>query len=195
MKKSQRKPNDFNSEIDAALATDDPIPRERFLEWIHAAGNLLVLAKLYRVTETDYYRIQTDLGREETCALILRYLLECLRQNVQDNGEIQNRFETANSLHHWFCHIAKRNDSSAILDQAVLSITNLYLVSGEEIQKSIETGFLEHVLETASLRPYFASWASDERLTGAWGRALDWGKARPDFMSGLLEEFRKRRRE
>ena len=30
---------------------------------------------------------------------------------------------------------------------------NLYLESGEEVRVAIETGFLEHVLETAALRP------------------------------------------
>ncbi len=182
--------SDLNSEIDAALVDDNPIPRERFLVWIDAATSLPSLSKLYRLTEVDYYRIQPDLGQEVTCALILRYLLQCIRENVQDDDAIQSRFEAAGSLHQWFCHLVKRDDSSVILNGVVHSITELFLVSDEKIQNAIETGFLEHVLETAALRPYFEYWATDERLSAAWDRALEWGKAHPDFTLGLLEQLR-----
>jgi hypothetical protein len=46
---------------------------------------------------------------------------------------------------------------------AAESIKKLYLESGEDVRATIETGFLEHALETASLRPYFAEWGSDPR--------------------------------
>ena len=160
--------SDFGSEIDAALLDDNPIPRERFLVWIDAATNLLSLSKLYRLTEVGYYRIQPDLGQEVTCSLILRYLLQCIRENVQDDDEIQSRFEATGSLHQWFCHLAKRDDSSVILKEVVHSITELFLVSDEKIQNAVEAGFLEHVLETAALRPYFEYWGGDARASNGF---------------------------
>src|SRR5438309_8995920 len=93
---------DSNRDLDAALVGNEPIPRERVLLWIEAASDLPTLSKLYRLTGESYYRIQPDLGKDTTCALIQRYLLECIRQNVPNNEEIEGRWEAAQSLHAWF---------------------------------------------------------------------------------------------
>jgi len=69
--------------------------------------------------------------------------------------------------------------------------TELFLTAGEDVRGAIETGFLEHVLETAALRPYFDHWSSDTRLKEAWERAMEWGKAHPDYTWGLLKQLRK----
>ena len=71
----------------------------------------------------------------------------------------------------------------------------LYLESGDEVRDAIETGFLEHALETAALRPYFEHWASDPHLNLAWNRALEWGKAHPDYMSGLFRRLERNDKE
>jgi len=182
---------DFGSEIDAALVEKDPIPRERVLLWIEAAADLRTLSKLYRLTDEGYYRIQPDLGKEVTCGLIQRYLLECIRENIVDDDEIQERYETAGSLCLWFHHLLEMQDTSAILATAAHAVTELFLTSGEDIREAIETGFLEHVLETAGLRPYFESWSSDPLLKVAWEHAMEWGKAHPDYTWRLLQRLRK----
>jgi hypothetical protein len=182
--------NDFDTEITAELLTDTPIPREKVVRWIDAATDLLTLAKLYRLTDEGYYRIQPDLGRDASCALIQRYLLRCIQEGVSDNDEIQDRFEAAQSLHVWFCHLLERKDTSAVLRAAADAITELFLASGEDVRTAIETGFLEHVLETAALRPYFDHWSRNSNLKEAWGRALVWGKAHPDYTWGLLQQLR-----
>lgn len=181
----------FSPDLDAALMSDDPLPREKLLLWIGAAADLPTLAKLYRLTNEGYYRIQPDLGVEATCALIQRYLLECIRQNVTTNDEIQDRWEAAQSLHAWFCHLLGMQDTSAVLKSAAQAVTELFLASGEEVRTAIEQGFLEHALEMAALRPYFEHWSSDDRLRAAWDRALEWGKAHPDYTWGLLQQLRK----
>jgi hypothetical protein len=179
---------DFGSEIDEALRSEEKIPRDQVVRWIDSAGDLSTLAKLYRMTGEFYHRIDPDLGKETTCALIQRYLLECIRQGVQDeNEEIEDRWEAAQSLHVWFRHILEMGDSTAILTRATQAVTNLFLTSGDDIRNAIEQGFLEHALETADLRPYFEYWSKDERLQDAWERALNWGKAHPDYMWGLFQ--------
>lgn len=183
--------NDFSADIDAALLGDAPIPRERVLAWIEAAKDLSNLAKLYRLTNQGYYRIQPDLGRDASCALIQRYLLQCIREGVSGNDEIQERYEAAQSLHVWFCHLLEIKDASAVLTAAVGAVTELFLASGEDVRTAIQTGFLEHVLETAALRPYFEHWSRDSNLREAWERALEWGKAHPDYTWGLLQQLRR----
>src|SRR5580700_5187787 len=127
---------DFTRDIGAALAADGTIPREDVLRWMEAAADLATLSKLYRLTDAGYYRIQPDLGPEPTCALIRRYLVECIRQNVEDDDEIESRFEACYTLHIWLRHLVERGDSSEIISEAARAITQLYLVSAEDTRYS-----------------------------------------------------------
>ena len=183
---------DLASEINAALASDDIIPRDKVLLWIDAAADLPTLAKLYRLTDEAYYRIQPDLGKEVTCAVIQRYLLECVRQDVTGDEKIESRFDAAQSLHLWFCHLLEMEDMSTILTGAAREVTELFLRGDEAVRYTIETAFLEHVLETAALRPYFEHWASDARLKETWERAIEWGNAHPDYTRELFGRLRDR---
>ena len=186
------------SEIERALANDGPIPREHVLSWIESAADLSTLSKLYRLTGEGYYRIQPELGAEVTCALIQRYLLQCMRENVQTHDEeeneedhIESRFEAAQLLHAWFLQIFQMKKHDQILKEAARAITDLYVTGDEAIRNCVETGFLEHVLETEGLRPYFEHWSRDERLQDSWKHALAWGKAHPDMMARMFEDLRK----
>ena len=123
--------------------------------------------------------------------MIQRYLLDCIRLGVSDEA-IYGRWEASESLHVWFRHLVDtKEDSSVFLQRAARAVTDLFLTSGEEVRDAIETGFLEHALETAALRPYFEHWSTDIRLRESWDRALKWGKAHPDFTWGLLHQLRK----
>jgi hypothetical protein len=53
----------ITSDIEAAFLTENSIPREKVLHWIHAAEDLRALSKLYRLTGEGYSRIQPDLGK------------------------------------------------------------------------------------------------------------------------------------
>jgi hypothetical protein len=182
---------DFDADIDAALASEAQIPRQLVVSWIENASNLRTLSKLYRLTDVGYYRIQPELGGEVTCALIQRYLLQCIRENVEDDGEIESRFEAAMSFQGWFLRLLELK-RDAVLRQAADAITDLYL-SDESIQYTIETAFLEHALETNGLRPYFEHWSRDERLRDGWHRAMEWAKDHPDYMANMYQRLRDRK--
>jgi hypothetical protein len=183
---------DYGPEIDAALSTQDSIPRDKVLLWIESAGDLPTLAKLYRLTGEGYYRIQPELGKKAACRAVQRYLLECIRQDVTDKKEeIESRWEAAATLHFWLRHLLEKGDSSDVITGAAKAITDLFLTN-EEARDAIETGFLEHALETSALRPYFEYWSRDERLREAWERALEWGKAHPDYMWDLFVNHKHR---
>jgi hypothetical protein len=83
-------------------------------------------------------------------------------------------------------HLVAMEGTSSVLSSAANAVKNLYLESGQEVRDAIETGFLEHALESKALRPYFEDWASDARLQAPWNRALAWGEAHPDYMAGLF---------
>ncbi len=183
---------DLDRDIDAAIATADPIPRERVLAWIDAATDLSTLAKLYRLTGEAYYRIQPDLGKDMTCKLIQQYLLECIRRDIKDDEQIQDRWAAARTLHAWFCHLGEAKDTTGVLTNASQAITELFLTSGPEIRTAIEQGFLEHALEMESLRPYFEHWSSDGQLREAWARAMEWGRAHPNYTWQLLQDLQRK---
>jgi hypothetical protein len=149
-----------DTDIDAALSSDSPIPGEQVVSWIDAAADcdLRTLSKLYRLTGEGYHRIQPELGIGSTCGLIQRYLLGCVRDGVTDNDEIQERYEAAESLHVWFRHLAEMDGTSKVLTAAADGLKKLYLESGDDVRTAIETGLLEHAMETAALRPYFEKW-------------------------------------
>ncbi len=183
--------SDSSREIDAALAGDKTIPRATVLEWIESARDLRTLSRLYRLTDQGYDRIQPELGKEVTCALIERYLLESIRHDVEDDEEIESRFDACMSLLSWLLHLLETPGTGDIIAGAARAITDLYLEK-EEARYTIETAFLEHALETVALRPYFEHWSRDERLERAWKLCLEWGEAHPDRMRTTFRELRQR---
>ena len=108
--------------------------------------------------------------------------LECMRRDLRDDDSIESRYEAAATLHGWLRQLLDAADCDAVIRTTANSITDLFLLSGEDIRDAIETGFLEHALESVGLRPYFEHWAEDPRLREAWERALEWGKAHPTFL-------------
>jgi hypothetical protein len=187
---------DFAAEIEAAVVSEGPIARAKVVEWIDSASDLPTLAKLYRLTDESYARIKPDLGSDSTCGLIQRYLLECIRQDATGTDEIQDRWEATRTLHAWFCHLATMDeDNSAILRRASDAITELFLTGSEDVRNAVEQGFLEHALEMEALRAYFEHWSADPVLREAWERALEWGKAHPNFTWGLLQQLKRMQEE
>ena len=131
----------FGSEIDKALSTMEPIPREKVILWIESAADLATLSKLYSLTYEAYHRIQPELGREATCGLIQNYLLECIRQNVTGSDEIEGRWEAAGTLHQWFCHLIEMEDTHSVVESAAQSVRNFFLHSEDDVRLAIEQGF------------------------------------------------------
>jgi hypothetical protein len=181
--------NELSQSIEDALQSEGPIPRELVRRWMQDATTVEVDALLYKLTGEAWNRIEPPLERGETCALIERYLLGCIRENPQ-GGVALSRYGAAGELEAWFDHLASIDDTAEILRGVVASVTTLFLTGDDHIRGAIETGFLEHVLEQATLRPLFSHWTHDERLQDAWQHALAWGQAHPNFMKSLRARLR-----
>jgi hypothetical protein len=177
--------SDLATVVRDALAGREALAREVVAEWCKNAKDVESLALLYRLTYEAHSRIQPPLGQEETCRLIRRYLLECLRLDPQAEG-VLGRYEAAQVLLSWFWHLSAMPDTSSTLQEVASAITELYLGGDETVREAIETGFLEHALEEEEYRPLFASWAVHDQLRDAWHSALAWGQAHPGFTRKLL---------
>jgi len=174
------------SEIRQFLASDQQIPRATVQSWIASASDLQDLCLLYQLTDECYNRISPELGGQATCDVICRYLIECIRFDPDDQ-ELLSRYDAASEMLAWFYHLLRHpDDCSDILSLSARAITQLFLDGDEAVRTCIETAFLEHVLERAQLRRFFADWAGDPRLRAAHMRALAWADAHPDFMSNMF---------
>jgi hypothetical protein len=162
--------------LQAALQSENPIEREQVRAWIREAHDVETLARLYQLTDKGWHRIEPRLEKDETCQLICRYLLMCIREDPQ-GGIALTRYDAAGELEGWIDHLSNTQDTDKILQEIAAAVTELFLSSDDAVRGAIETGFLEHVLEQSKLRPLFAHWAGDERLKGTWRRA--WTGERP----------------
>jgi hypothetical protein len=75
--------DELRESIQTALGSEVPVPRQLVREWIQRADSVEVDALLYKLTGEAWNRIQPQLDSEETCALIRRYLLRCIRENPE----------------------------------------------------------------------------------------------------------------
>lgn len=175
-------------EIDSALSSREPIAKDRVLSWLEPVHDLPGMAMLYRLTGEHYYRIQPELGKAASCTAVRNYLLECIRQDLQ-NGEFQSRWEASQTLHLWLRQLLEMKDSSDEIEKTAHAITDLFLQSGEEIRAAIEQGFLEHALESTGLRSYFDDWSKNEHLREAWLAATAWADDHLDWSWNLHQEF------
>jgi hypothetical protein len=176
--------DELKESITTALGSEGRIPRQLVRKWIHDACSVEIEALLYKLTGEAWSRIEPNLEQEETCALIQRYLLRCIRENPSE-GAALNRYDAAGELERWFDHLAGIEDTGDILQGVAAGVAALFLNGDDLIRGAIETGFLEHVLEQPALRHLFSDWAYDERLQAAWRRALAWGEAHPSLMKSL----------
>jgi hypothetical protein len=180
---------DLAAVIQAAIESEGSIDREQVRNWICDAIDLKTVGHLYRLSNRAWNRIEPNLERDETCHLICRYFLLCIRENPKD-GTGHQRYDAAGELESWFDHLSNTEGTKGNLREVATAVTTLYLESDTDVRLAIETGFLEHVLEQAKLRPHFSHWAEDERLRDGWQQALAWGEAHPDYMKGIREQLR-----
>lgn len=113
---------DVKRAISEALTSDSRLTREMVREWLRGANDLETLALLYRLTDEAWHRIDPHVELEETCSLIQTYLLQCIREDPQDDWAL-TRYEAAWQLEAWFDHIASLPaDTRAILRDAEAAI-------------------------------------------------------------------------
>jgi|SRR5690348_7336283 hypothetical protein len=174
--------------IRAAADSNGPISREQVRKWIRDARDVQTLALLYSLTDKAWHRIDPVLETDETCHLICRYFLDCIRENPQ-GGIALGRYDAARELEGWIDHLSNMEGTEEILGGVTAAVTELFLSADDDVRRAIETGFLEHVFEQSKLRPLFEHWAGDERLKDAWQRALEWGEAHPDAVKGFRERL------
>ncbi len=137
---------------------------------------------VYDVLGPGWELIKPEPDMDETCAFMTRYLLRCIRENVQDDdGDVPSGYEAAYDLAACLKHWAgKLPQTQPVLSEAASKIADAYRTADDAERDRLLNGTLEHALEVGAVRPYFAAWKDDPALGEPWRLAMEWAVAHGD---------------
>ena len=165
----------LSTEVEAALASTATIPRTEYERW--CCGDLSTRARVYALAASHWSRIHPEPSREQHCRFMADYLMECLLQNPAGDDFLHSGFDAAHEIAAWLKHLVKTPDGKAVLTEVAGRLALAYRTADSTTRNRIETGALEHPLESRAVRPFFDSWGTDPILRDAHEHALDWGLA------------------
>jgi hypothetical protein len=123
-------------------------------------------------------RIRPAPDDEWMCSELVTYYLDCVIRADSDVNTMDTPFEAAHALvgiFNWL--LLDTADGRQTAENLAKRLADLFHGGSPEIQNRIETGFLEHALETPIARSIFAFWSRDPLLTESHSAALKWGLA------------------
>ena len=163
-------------EVIAEMEGTATIPRERVLRWM-SEGDLRTRAAVYHLTVKALERIQPQMTMHQQCGFMADYLLECLKTVPGDpDAGVMSGFDAAWELGVWMKHL-KDMEAEPVISDLVLRLEKLFRQGDETLRNRIETGVLEHVLESKRMRPYFQHWQADPALKDAHQLCMQWALA------------------
>jgi hypothetical protein len=83
----------------------------------------------------------------------------------------------------WLKHLVKTCDGRAVLTEVAGRLAFACKAADPTTRNRIETGALEHALESRAVRPFFDTWGADPGLRDAQEHALAWGMAHTEVSS------------
>jgi hypothetical protein len=169
---------DFSAEVEAALSGAQAVPKADYDRWIR--GDLATRARVYRLTATAWHRITPEPGMREHCTFMAGYLTECITRDPAADGFLHGGFEAARELAAWLKHLGGLPEAAGVIDDVARRLAVSWKDGDPATRNRIETGALEHILESPRLRPHFRTWAKDRHLRSAYEPALAWGLAHPE---------------
>lgn len=125
-------------------------------------------------------RIRPNVDDDWLYDVMSNYFLDCIALPANSNFDdesIHSPFEAAHELVDWFNWLVARDSNATVIQKRIDRIATVFKHGNERVQNCIETGFLEHVLETQANRAYFAYWKDDDVLSDSYTEALRWGEA------------------
>ena len=170
--------NNYNYQpaVEAALASSAVVPKQTYLTWAQE-GDLGTQGRAYELSARAWDRIQPEPTMQEQCGFMASYLLTCLATNPESDEWVHSGFEAGHELASWLKHLVKRANADEVVIPVASEIERLYRVADAAGRNRIETGALEHILESRALRAYFKHWAEDDVLRKGHQLSLEWGIA------------------
>ncbi len=167
----------MNKELESglsALDSNDSVSAEAVRRLI-GDGDLRVRGAAYYFLQRARDRIVPPLSTAEQCSFMLDYLFECLLLDPESDDYLYSGFEAAGELSGWVKRLERVGNNDRLISQIVQRLTQAYIAADENTRNRIETGAVEHMMESPSMRKYFASWKGDSTLGTAYELCLQWG--------------------
>ena len=165
------------AEVVRRLGSEERIARDDVRRWIDS-GDLLTWSAVHALLRDAGARIDPAISAGEQADFMRRYLLRCIEENPSPgeylHGGYQAAWELAARLKEWRGHGGK---PAKALRGIALDLDKIYRRGDDATRNRVLCGVLEHALEDAALRPYFADWDRDPELREAYKLALEWGAA------------------
>lgn len=148
-------------------------------------SDLELWSALYDLLGPGWKLIKPEPDMDETCKFLIRYLLRCIHENIQNSeSNVPSGYDAAhdlaNCLKHW---ATKLPETHPVLIDAVAKISNAYRAADDAERDRLLNGTLEHALEAPAVRPYFESWKHDAVLGEPWTLAMQWALEHGDPQS------------
>jgi hypothetical protein len=166
-------------EVEAAISGSGMVRKVDYLRWA-SSSDLGVQARAFHLSANAWGRISPEPTMEEQCEVMADYLLGCLSGNPVPDDFIHSGFEAGYALASCLKHWSFSPRAADVIAIVAKRLEQLYRESDPQGRNRIETGALEHILETPRLRPYFEHWGQDAELRDAYEPALAWGRAHSD---------------
>src|SRR5438445_11370886 len=145
----------LSAEVEVALSETGTIQRADYERWIRC--DLRTRARVYALTASHWSRIDPEPSGVGHCRFMADYLLECLVQNPEGDDFLHSGFDAAHEIAAWLKHLAKTPDGRAALTDVADRLAIAYKAADPITRNRIETGALEHALESRAGRPFFDS--------------------------------------
>jgi hypothetical protein len=150
------------AEIDALAATDD----------------LDAWSAVHDALSQTHCRVHPVPDPMERWSFIRKYLLRCIQQNPPSN-HVHSGYEAAWELAGWIKSWALGLPGSRqALEVAEHDLAAAWKTGDDGVRDRLVNGTLEHALEKACVRPFFAHWENDPSLNEAWQPAMSWATTR-----------------
>jgi hypothetical protein len=146
------------------------------------AATLIERHELLTFVRLHKARIHPHISDRWLILEMLKYFLECIARgnhsetNVEEE-DFDSPFDAARQLVRWFNWYRSAEKEGPRVQNVANLIADFYRNGTDQVRNCVETGFLEHALETPENRPYFLSWAHDAVLADAHRESLKWGLA------------------
>ena len=167
---------DLSNEVEVALSSTGMIPRAEYERWLR--GDLRTRARVYTLAASHWSRIHPEPSGEQHCRFMADYLIECLIHNPEGGDDFVHRgFEAGYEIAAWLKHLVNAAEGGAVVTEVAARLADAYRAADATTRNRIETGALEHALESTAVRPFFDAWRTDPVLSDAHRQALAWGTA------------------
>jgi hypothetical protein len=160
--------------VRSRIAQREAFTRNEIIAFTAVENDLDLWSAVYEaICESDSC-IQREIGMSITYSFVIRYLLRCVRENMEPD-HIHSGYEAAWELASCLKFLAsKLPETESTIRFAEREMANEFISGDENIRDRLINGTLEHALELIELRPFFAHWADNFALNNAWRQAMEW---------------------